>query len=422
MLSPSSLVEEDEARTGRATRPRLARRTPGTHSVRRASAAGSTPAVRAARPDFHILSTRPRSQECLSTNRTPAHALSALATLDLSAGPCGTNERHRGQIDRGSRMVAADGAVCAPAAQPQPARRRHLSRPLSGADRADVSAVGDSSGSRSAGDSRPPAFLLRTFIVFHDCGHGSFHADASGQTRWVGRLTRAVSSGSRSPTGATTTPSTTAPPATSTAAAPGDMPTSPLTEYYASRGKQRLGYRLFRNPLVMFGLGPIWSLMIGPRLCSRAKRRRLAAASSSPTSRSLALVAICGSRRVRRRSCSSRCRPPSSPGWRACGCSTSSISSRTSTGRAASAGATPTRRCEGSSYLKLPKVLQFFTGNIGLHHVHHLSARVPNYNLQRAHDENEIFRAGPGADDPRQPALAAAEADRHRQRPAGHLG
>ena len=138
MLSPSSLVEEDEARTGRATRPRLARRTPGTHSVRRASAAGSTPAVRAARPDFHILSTRPRSQECLSTNRTPAHALSALATLDLSAGPCGTNERRRGQIDRGSRMVAADGAVCAPAAQPQPARRRHLSHPLPGTDRADV--------------------------------------------------------------------------------------------------------------------------------------------------------------------------------------------------------------------------------------------------------------------------------------------
>jgi omega-6 fatty acid desaturase (delta-12 desaturase) len=49
----------------------------------------------------------------------------------------------------------------------------------------------------------------------------------------------------------------------------------------------------------------------------------------------------------------------------------------------------------GSSYLKLPKVLQFFTGNIGLHHVHHLSTRIPNYNLQRAHDENAIFRDVP---------------------------
>jgi omega-6 fatty acid desaturase (delta-12 desaturase) len=49
----------------------------------------------------------------------------------------------------------------------------------------------------------------------------------------------------------------------------------------------------------------------------------------------------------------------------------------------------------GSSYLKLPKVLQFFTGNIGLHHVHHLNARIPNYSLQRAHDENEIFHDVP---------------------------
>jgi omega-6 fatty acid desaturase (delta-12 desaturase) len=39
--------------------------------------------------------------------------------------------------------------------------------------------------------------------------------------------------------------------------------------------------------------------------------------------------------------------------------------------------------------------LQFFTGNIGLHHVHHLNARVPNYNLQRAHDEMTIFDCVP---------------------------
>jgi acyl-lipid omega-6 desaturase (Delta-12 desaturase) len=49
----------------------------------------------------------------------------------------------------------------------------------------------------------------------------------------------------------------------------------------------------------------------------------------------------------------------------------------------------------GSSYLKLPKLLQFFSGNIGLHHVHHLNARIPNYNLQRAHDENAIFHEVP---------------------------
>ena len=41
---------------------------------------------------------------------------------------------------------------------------------------------------------------------------------------------------------------------------------------------------------------------------------------------------------------------------------------------------------EGSSYYKLPKVLQWVTGNIGFHHVHHLSPRVPNYNLEKAHE------------------------------------
>jgi acyl-lipid omega-6 desaturase (Delta-12 desaturase) len=46
-------------------------------------------------------------------------------------------------------------------------------------------------------------------------------------------------------------------------------------------------------------------------------------------------------------------------------------------------------------YLKLPKVLQFFTGNIGFHHVHHLSARIPNYNLQPAHNGTAALQAVP---------------------------
>jgi omega-6 fatty acid desaturase (delta-12 desaturase) len=49
----------------------------------------------------------------------------------------------------------------------------------------------------------------------------------------------------------------------------------------------------------------------------------------------------------------------------------------------------------GSSYLKLPQPLRFFTGNIGLHHVHHLSSRVPNYRLQEAHDALDVFRDVP---------------------------
>jgi omega-6 fatty acid desaturase (delta-12 desaturase) len=47
---------------------------------------------------------------------------------------------------------------------------------------------------------------------------------------------------------------------------------------------------------------------------------------------------------------------------------------------------------KGSSYYKLPKVLQWFTGNIGLHHIHHLNARIPNYALEQCHNENPIFQ------------------------------
>jgi omega-6 fatty acid desaturase (delta-12 desaturase) len=47
---------------------------------------------------------------------------------------------------------------------------------------------------------------------------------------------------------------------------------------------------------------------------------------------------------------------------------------------------TPVRAAlNGSSYLKLPRVLQWFTGNVGLHHVHHLLPRVPNYRLEACH-------------------------------------
>jgi len=46
----------------------------------------------------------------------------------------------------------------------------------------------------------------------------------------------------------------------------------------------------------------------------------------------------------------------------------------------------------GSSFYKLPKILQWFSGNIGYHHIHHLSARIPNYHLERCHRAHELFR------------------------------
>jgi omega-6 fatty acid desaturase (delta-12 desaturase) len=47
---------------------------------------------------------------------------------------------------------------------------------------------------------------------------------------------------------------------------------------------------------------------------------------------------------------------------------------------------------KGSSFYKLPRVLQWFSGNIGFHHIHHLSPRIPNYNLERCHRADPLFQ------------------------------
>ena len=236
-------------------------------------------------------------------------------------------------------------------------------------------------------------FLLRTFIVFHDCGHGSFWASKRAN-KWCGRFCailvwqpfanwrhdHAVHHGSAGDIDRRGT---------------GDVPTLTVEEYYERDWRGRLAYRLFRNPLVMFGIGPIYSLIIAPRLTPLDKRRRLRN-SVLLTNIVLAgiITAIC-----------------LTLGWKqflliegpaAFGAAFAGVllfyvqhqfedvywetGDRWSYTDAA---------LRGSSYLKLPKVLQFFSGNIGLHHVHHLSAKVPNYNLQAAHDENAVFHDVP---------------------------
>jgi omega-6 fatty acid desaturase (delta-12 desaturase) len=50
---------------------------------------------------------------------------------------------------------------------------------------------------------------------------------------------------------------------------------------------------------------------------------------------------------------------------------------------------------QGSTHLQLPWLLQWFTGSIGLHHVHHVAPRIPNYRLQACHDENALFSRSP---------------------------
>jgi acyl-lipid omega-6 desaturase (Delta-12 desaturase) len=236
-------------------------------------------------------------------------------------------------------------------------------------------------------------FMLRTFIVFHDCAHGSFLPSKRANV-WLGtalgllvyesflswRHSHAVhhaTAGDLDRRGV------------------GDVHTLTVAEYRALSWRGRLSYRLFRNPLVMFGLGPMYALVLRPRLVPRSARPRIRR-SVIATNIALALVAAALCLLV---------------GWREfLLVQTPPILLAGAAGvwlfyvqhqfedtywQSAEDWSYAEAALRGSSHLKLPRVLQFFSGNIGLHHVHHLSAKVPNYNLQRAHDENPIFHEVP---------------------------
>ena len=236
-------------------------------------------------------------------------------------------------------------------------------------------------------------FLLRTYIVFHDCTHGSFLptkrangilGSAVALLVWhpfaAWRHAHAVhhaTAGDLDRRGV------------------GDVETLTVDEYNARSRKGKLMYRLFRHPAIMLTIGPIFALMVQPRIPKKSDRRRIKR-SIHVTNVALALTVtglclligpaeffliqmptawLAGAAGVWLFYVQHQFEDAyweSSDGW--------------SYADAA---------LQGSSYLKLPKVLQFFTGNIGLHHVHHLSSRVPNYNLQAAHDNNPIFHDVP---------------------------
>jgi acyl-lipid omega-6 desaturase (Delta-12 desaturase) len=236
-------------------------------------------------------------------------------------------------------------------------------------------------------------FLLRTYIVFHDCAHGSFLVSKRANA-WLGvtlglvvfapflswRHSHAVhhaTAGDLDRRGV------------------GDVPTLTVAEYRASPWRRRLGYRLFRNPLVMFGLGPIWALMLQPRLVFRSARPRIRRSVITTNIALAALVgAICllvGWREYLLLQMPTALLAGSAGVWLFYVQHQFEDTYWQNTGGWSYADAA----LRGSSYLKLPKLLQFFTGNIGLHHVHHLSTRIPNYYLQRAHDRNPVFHDVP---------------------------
>ncbi|MEX0842333.1 MAG: fatty acid desaturase [Xanthobacteraceae bacterium] len=238
-------------------------------------------------------------------------------------------------------------------------------------------------------------FLVRLFMIQHDCGHGSFFRHRL-LNDWVGRVagvltltpydfwrqTHAVhhaTSGNLDRRGV------------------GDIDTLTVDEYLARSRWGRLKYRLYRHPIVLFGIGPAYLFILQHRLpvglMRGGWRPWLSTMATNAAIAGIAAVLI----------------------W-FIGLKAFLLVQFPITLLAGSAGVwlfyvqhqfedTSWRRApawnfqqaalQGSSHYDLPPILRWFTANIGIHHVHHLCSRVPFYRLPRVLREHpELASAG----------------------------
>jgi acyl-lipid omega-6 desaturase (Delta-12 desaturase) len=233
-------------------------------------------------------------------------------------------------------------------------------------------------------------FVVRIFIIFHDCGHGSFFKSRKANDIWgfiTGVLTftpyylwrwehaiHHASSGDLDRRGT------------------GDVWTLTVQEYLESSRWRRFAYRLARNPVVLFALGPWVLFLIIHRIpVGKASRRER----NSVYWTNLAIL-IMGAGL----SC-------------VFGLKTYLILQFSVVAVAASAGVWlfyvqhqfegvywergeewdyAMAALKGSSFYKLPKILQWFSGSIGFHHIHHLSPSIPNYHLEKCHKAEPLFQ------------------------------
>jgi omega-6 fatty acid desaturase (delta-12 desaturase) len=234
-------------------------------------------------------------------------------------------------------------------------------------------------------------FLIRMFIIQHDCGHGSFFKSRTARD-WVGRCIGVVlltpydywkrthayhhaHSGDLDFRGF------------------GDVDTFTVGEYLSWPKWQRLRYRLYRHPIVLFGVAPFYQFLIKHRYPADIPRQwKHAWRSVWWTNAAIAAVVVAM--------------------WMIVGLGPFLMVQLPVTVIGSTIGVWMfyvqhqyedtywhwhekwdyyDASLYGSSYLVLPKLLQWLTGNIGVHHVHHMSARIPNYKLQQVHDENPEF-------------------------------
>lgn len=224
-------------------------------------------------------------------------------------------------------------------------------------------------------------FLVRIFIFFHDCTHRSFFRSRKANSvvgHILGALTftayhqwrkahwrHHATAGDLDRRGA------------------GDVWTMTLEEYQAAGKKQKLAYRLYRNPFIMLVLGPAYSFLIKQRFFTRNAGRD---EKKSVLITNLIILAIMVS------------------AYFTIGLGSYLLIQIPAFLLAGSAGIwlfyvqhqyedvywanhtewDPMKAAlDGSSYFKLPGILRWFSGNIGFHHIHHLIPSTPNYNLPR---------------------------------------
>jgi acyl-lipid omega-6 desaturase (Delta-12 desaturase) len=233
-------------------------------------------------------------------------------------------------------------------------------------------------------------FLVRVFIIFHDCGHGSFFASHRANVFWgflTGILTwtpfyhwRGEHAAHHGTTGNLDRRGV------------GDVWTMTVQEYLESTRWKRFAYRLSRNPFVLFIVAPLVLMLVlqrFPRRGAGLRERR------SVWSMNVAVaVHIAGMMSI-------------------FGVLPYTIIQLTILMVAGAAGIWlfyiqhqfedvywersgdwdyAAAALRGSSYFRLPRVLQWFSGNIGFHHVHHLSPRIPNYYLEACHRSDPLFQ------------------------------
>ncbi len=227
-------------------------------------------------------------------------------------------------------------------------------------------------------------FVVRIFIIFHDCCHGSFFKNKK-LNNLVGTLTGIVTmfpyekwkrehsihhatSGNLDKRGT------------------GDIWIMTVEEYKKASWKERLSYRMYRNPLVMFGLGPLYLFLVTNRM-NRKDARPKERKNTYITNASIVVLYTGMILWL---------------GWEAFLLVHGPImfisgflgiwlfyvqhQFEDSYFEDESEWDYVKAAVDGSSFYKLPRVLQWVTGNIGYHHVHHLSPRVPNYHLEKAHE------------------------------------